>query len=261
MTGRSRRPRRPGEPEQVLYLDAPADVGRTVALTGGEADHARRSLRLRTGDPVSLVDGRGTRYHGRVAGLGKARMEVQVETAEDLRPWPRRPVWLGAGILRSTRMDTLIEKASELGVARLVPLHLTRSVARPHEAGAKEERWHRLAVESLKQSKRSHLMEVAAPTDLGAFLEDLPGGAGLWWADPGGISPLAAADRTPADRIPLVLVVGPEGGISPPEARILADRGGIPVCLGGNRLRAETAALGLLSAALVATGEMGKTAD
>jgi 16S rRNA (uracil1498-N3)-methyltransferase len=158
-------------------------------------------------------------------------------------------------------MDILIEKASELGVARLVPLHLTRSVARPHEAGVKEDRWRRLAVESLKQSKRSHLMEVAAPVPLEAFLEGVPEGAGLWWADPRGISPLAAAARTQASPGPLVLVVGPEGGISPPEAGLLRDRGGIPVGLGGNRLRAETAALGLVTAALAAIGEMGKTAD
>jgi 16S rRNA (uracil1498-N3)-methyltransferase len=262
VTGRSRRrPGSGGEPEQVLYVPDPVEAGRTVALTGSEADHARRSLRLRTGAPVSLVDGRGSRYHGEVAGLGKARVEVRVRTVETLTPWPHRPLWLGAGILRSTRMDTLVEKASELGVARLVPLLLERVVARPHEAGVKEDRWHRLAVESLKQSKRAHLMEVASPSPLAAFLDAVPEEASLWWADPGGVSPLAAVRATPAGAAPRVLVVGPEGGLSPSEAGVLGDRGGIPVGLGGNRLRAETAALVLVSAALAAAGEMGKTAD
>jgi 16S rRNA (uracil1498-N3)-methyltransferase len=262
VTGKSRHRGRSPEPEQVLYVDVPVEAGRTVALTGNEADHARRSLRLRTGHPVALVDGRGSRYHGQVTGLAKARLTVRVDVVEPLAPWPRRPLWLGAGILRSARMDTLIEKASELGVARLVPLLLERSVARPHETGSKQDRWQRLAVESLKQSKRSHLMEVAPPAGLEAFLEEIPEGAGLWWADPGGTSPLAAAGAAPAGPAsPLVLVVGPEGGLSPPEAGRLKERGGIPVGLGGNRLRAETAALGLVTVALAATGEMGRTGD
>jgi 16S rRNA (uracil1498-N3)-methyltransferase len=257
MVSRPHRRRRSsiGEPEQLLYLDHPTEPGRKITLGGAEAGHARKSLRLRTGDAVVLVDGRGCRYPGHITDLTKTEVTVRVDAAEPVPTWPRRTIWMGAGILRSTRMDTLIEKASELGVTRLVPLLLRRSVARPHEEGSKQVRWHRLAVESLKQSRRSHLMAVEDPRSLGAFLEGVPAGASLWVADPRGRSPLEAAREALSE--PLVLVVGAEGGLAPDERDLLLARGGIPVGLGGNRLRAETAALALVTGALASLGEMG----
>ncbi len=242
------------EPEQVLYLESGAAPGQTVRLEGGEAVHARKSLRLRTGDPVHMVDGRGGRFAGVITNLDKHGVDVHVDTEERVDVWPRRPVWLGAGVLRSTRMDFLIEKASELGVTRFVPLLLNRCVARPAEDGAKQERWHRLAVESLKQSRRARLLDLAAPADLDAFLDMLPEGAELWVADPEGRAPAAVA-RDTGDG-PLVLVVGPEGGLAPEERGVLERAGGRFVRLGGHRLRAETAVVTLLASALATLGEM-----
>jgi len=243
------------EPEQVLYLGAPATIGQHLRIEGSEADHARKSLRLRTGDAVALVDGCGKRYRGRIAGLDKRGIEATIEREEPLAVWPSRPIWLGAGILRSTRMDIVIEKASELGAARFVPLLLKRCVARPHEDGAKQDRWHRIAIESLKQSKRARLLEVAPPAGLDEFLAALPAERTLWAADPAGEDPLDAARHTPPG--PLILVVGPEGGLAPEEAGMLARCQARFVRLGGHRLRAETAAQTLLASALTALGELG----
>jgi 16S rRNA (uracil1498-N3)-methyltransferase len=242
-------------PEQVLYQDADLVPGRRTRLVGSEADHGKRSLRLRSGDPVHLVNGRGSRYQGRVVDLGKQFLEIEVVSEEALPVWPRRPIWLGAGVLRSTRMDTLVEKASELGVTRFVPLLLERSVARPGEEGAKEERWHRIAIESLKQSRRARLMDVDPPRGLDAFVGDLPPGTMLWVADPEGEDPVLAARG--ASTGPLALVVGPEGGLSPRERSFVTGRKALLVSLGGNRLRSETAAMTLLTAALVTLGELG----
>ncbi len=250
----------PGEePEQVLYLEDPPVPGQPVRLGGGEAAHARRSLRLRTGSPVSLVDGLGTRYHGRVTALDKQGLEVEVERSEAIPAWPRRRIWLGAGVLRSTRMDVVVEKASELGVERLVPLVLKRCVARPAEAGTKEDRWHRLAVESLKQCRRARLLEVAAPSTLDELLEARPAGARLWVADPAGEAPARAAGDVPPEA-PLLLVVGPEGGLAPEEHGVLERAGARFVGLGGHRLRAETAGVALVAAALAVLGELGPAA-
>jgi 16S rRNA (uracil1498-N3)-methyltransferase len=152
-------------------------------------------------------------------------------------------------------MDVIIEKASELGVARLIPLALERCVARPHEAGAKQERWHRLAVASLKQAKRARLMEIEAPASLDRFLDDLDPRTTIWAADPRGVEPSRAAGKTGPG--PVALVVGPEGGLSPREGELLQDRGALWVGLGGHRLRAETAAVTLLVSALSALGQLG----
>ena len=194
----------PSPPEQVLYLDTPPVLGEEVQVEGAEAQHAR-SLRLRTGDPVHVVDGRGGRYRGRVTALGKHGIRLRLDAEERLRVWPAREIWLGAGVLRSTRMDFLIEKASELGVTRLVPLLLQYCVARPHEDGAKQERWHRLAVESLKQSRRARLLEVTPPMGLEEFLGALPSPHALWVADPAGSAPAKAAMGVGTEALALVV--------------------------------------------------------
>ena len=235
-------------PEQVLYQDADLALGRTTRLGGSEADHARRSLRLRTGDAVHLVNGRGRRYQGRVVDLGKQFVDVEIQSEEALPVWPQVSVWLGAGVLRSTRMDTLVEKASELGVSRFVPLILERSVAKPGGEGSKEDRWHRLAIESLKQSRRSSLMEVDLPQTLDAFLNALPPDPELWVADPEGDNPSQVPMSASGT---LVLVVGPEGGLSSWERAKLLERGARLIALGRNRLRAETAAISLVTAAIL----------
>ena len=245
---------KPDLPEQVLYQDAELLPGRRTRITGSEADHARRSLRLRSGDPIHLVNGRGRRYAGRVADVGKQFVEVDVEREEVLEPWPRCTIWLGAGVLRSTRMDTLVEKASELGVARFVPLVLERSVAKPDSEGAKENRWHRLAIESLKQSRRPRLMDVDEPRALEAFLDATPEGTPLWAADPDGVNPLCLSEEV-GDR--LALVVGPEGGLSTRERALLGGRGARFLSLGSNRLRAETAAISLVTIALLLGKDLG----
>ena len=249
----SEEPERRGEPEQVLYLGAPATVGRGARIEGSEADHARRSLRLRSGDQVALVDGCGKRYHGRIASLDRQGLEVTILSEEPLAVWPSREIWLGAGVLRSTRMDGIVEKASELGATRFVPLLLKRCVARPHEEGTKQERWHRIAVESLKQSRRAMLLDVAPPMDLETFLKALPAGRSLWVADPAGEDPAEAARHIRPGL--LALLVGPEGGLAPEETGALERAGARFLRLGGHRLRAETAAQTLLGAALTVLGE------
>jgi len=235
-------------PEQVLYQDAMLSPGGTTRLEGSEADHARKSLRLRSGDAVHLVNGRGRRYQGRVIDLGKQFVDVEIQAEELLPVWPRANIWLGAGVLRSTRMDTLVEKASELGVRRFVPLVLERSVAKPDGEGTKEGRWHRLAVASLKQSRRAELMEVDVPRTLEAFLNGLPPEAKIWAADPEGENPRDVQVTRPEM---MALVVGPEGGLSSRERSLLAERKARFLALGRNRLRAETAAIALVTAALV----------
>jgi 16S rRNA (uracil1498-N3)-methyltransferase len=258
---REKRRRRPRsgrtEPEQVLYRPGPVQPGQIVGIEGAEADHAVRSLRLRSGDAVWLTDGAGSRHHGVVHTIGKHRLEVDVHGTEPVVRWPRREVWLGAGVIRTARMDVLVEKASELGVTRFVPLALARCVARPEEGGTKAERWHRIAVESLKQSKRAFLMELGEPTGLDDFLRVVPTGATLAFADPGGPGPAGL----PRGTGPLVLLVGPEGGLEPEERDTLLQAGAIPVALGGNRLRAETAGLTLVTSVLAVLGEMEPAGD
>lgn len=260
-SSRASRPARGGgePPEQVLFLPEAHGPGEQVRLEGAEAEHALRSLRIRTGDPIHLVDGDGSRHAGSVARIEKHSLEVRIESTERLRPWPGRRIWLAAGILRTARMDLLVEKASELGAERFIPLALKHCVARPSEEGVKTERWGRIAVESLKQCRRARLMEVADPLDLDGFLAALPAERHLFVADPGGEDPASLASAH--DPAPVVVVVGPEGGLAEEELGILVRHGARRIALGGHRLRAETAGLVLLTLAVAASGGMSAGVD
>ena len=242
-------------PEHVLFSEELPDENRVLNLKKEEARHASRSLRVTTGRTVWVADGKGHRYRGQVTEVSKNSMTIQVVDVETPAPWPEMNLWLASGVLKSTRTDTVVEKASELGVARWSPLVLERGVARPDQGGSKVDRWRRLAVESLKQCRRAYLMEIDNPGSLEELTARIPAGARIWLADPGGIDPLEAP--LPGAPHPLVLVAGPEGGVSEEEKGLLVGQGAALIGLGSHRLRAETAALSMVMGALIRGRALG----
>ena len=199
-----------------------ADVARPV-LERDDDHHLRRVLRLRVGAPLTVGDGRG---RWRVAVLQAEGVEPAGPVQEAPAPEPRLSV--GFALVKGAKPELVVQKLTELGVDRIVPLRAARSVVRWDEAKAATavERLRLVARAAAAQSHRPHLPEVAAVTDLA----DLAATSGAALATRGG-GPLATAHTT--------LLVGPEGGWTPEELGI-----GLPtVDLGPNVLRAETAAI------------------
>ena len=239
---------------RYLVTEAP-EAGAELTLSPGDSHHVTRVVRLRPGDAVELIDGAGTRWAAVVTEAGdRARVRVQAPTAA---PAPPVSVTLYQGLIDGGRLDTLVEKAAELGVEE-VAVVVTERVRRVPGADAWErrrDRLHRVAQSAARQSGQ-RLPRLRGLVPFPEAVNEIPAGEGFL-IDPRGDaslpSALTAREGAPAR---VSLVVGPEAGFG--EAEVAAARAaGLSVCrLGGAILRAETAALVAVSLALAAGGAL-----
>jgi 16S rRNA (uracil1498-N3)-methyltransferase len=219
--------------------------GDRVIVDGDAHHHLGRVLRVRPGDKVVIFDGQGTEIDAEVAEVGpKTTALVLGERRRGNTSAAPTRITLLQGLARGEKMDWIIQKTCELGVARVVPVLTGRTVAAPAQAVTRRQRWERIAREAARQSGRADVPTIEAPTSLTAALGAIdPGELRLaFWetAGPGGC-PLRAA-LPPAPR-PTTLLVGPEGGFSAEEIGQAQSAGFITVGLGPRILRTETAAV------------------
>ena len=225
------------------------------ALTGQEATHASKVIRLKVGDALEVLDGAGRSCGCEIAAIAKHEVALRKLT-EDRTPAPKNEIHLHASIIRGKAMDNLIQKATELGVHTIHPLITERGEVRLKASDwpTKKEKWMHIAIESIKQCGSRWLPIIEAP---GTLQESLPNPM----ANAGEALSLVAAltDKTTtirrafekAVRPPrqVHIWIGPEGDFTDEELRRLIDAGSHPVTLGNNVLRADTAAT--VAAALV----------
>ena len=231
-------------PDRFYCPELAAD--QAVRLEGAEAHHLSRVLRKSVGDVVELFDGSGRAVAAEVTGISKKTADLRLLDFKETPP-PGVEIILASAVPKGDRFRWLVEKATELGVDRLIPLVTDRSVVKPGEG--KREKMEQAVIEACKQSGRNRLMRIAEPTSLDAVLELCSAGNLLTlFAHPSG-QPLKETfqKELPAS---IVLLVGPEGGWSEEEVAKASAAGSVSVSLGANILRIETAAMAL--AALVA---------
>jgi 16S rRNA (uracil1498-N3)-methyltransferase len=234
-----------------------AAAAASLTVTGPEHRHLARVLRVERGDPVTLFDGAGREVEARVARVGRAETELALTEAPAAQPVASRAaVVLLVAVPRGGRMDLLVQKTSELGVSRIVPVFAARAVARP-EAGRRI-RWLKIAREAARQCGRADVPVVEAPMALAAALDlpDLPARRfALWEAERGrSLRASLAEARDPEDT---ALLVGPEGGFARDEIDAVQAAGFVPVGLGPSILRVETAAIVAVGLVVAAHGELG----
>jgi len=235
-------------PSYVWVAELP-DAGARIALSPEESHYLAHVCRARVGDPASGTDGRGGLATLRLTVVGGV-VEARVESVE--RAAPTRTAWLLCGAPEGARSDWLVEKLAELGVAVLQPVDCRRGV---WKAGRdRQERWRRLAVAALRQSRRRFLLEVREPLALTAALAAVDPGARRWIADP--IGPRASCIQPPEHGASVGLV-GPAAGLDQDERDEVVSLGHEPMSLGDGRLRVETA--GLAWAAWWSAGAGGKS--
>lgn len=220
-----------------LFVAAPLAEGAEVVLDGGQAHYLLRVMRAAPGDAVVLCDDVTGEWAAAIASAG--RREAVLRVGARLRG--REPVpdlWLCAALLKKDRFDLVLEKASELGVRRIVPVLARRCVAdrlNPDRARA-------ILTEAAEQCARTALPELADTVTLAALLRDWPAERTLFFADEQGGDPAAAAFA--AHPAPAALLVGPEGGFDDAErAAVRALPQARPITLGPRILRGETAAI------------------
>ena len=232
-----------------LHVAPPLSPGVLVTLDGGQANYLGNVMRLKLGDEVLLFDGQSGEWLASVAEVGKKRMSLGV--ARQTRPLEAVPdLALAFAPIKKGRVDWLVEKAVELGVARLQPVITQRTVVDKLNL----ERMRAHIVEAAEQCGRTTLASIDAPVKLDAFLRGLDGKRALYFADECGGEPAASAFA----RGPATLLTGPEGGFTPEEASAIRSApGAVAISLGPRILRAETAALAAVAAWMAAVGDWG----
>lgn len=220
-----------------LFVEQPLSAGATVTIDGPQAHYLARVMRVGEGEVVILCDDRTGEWAARVVSAGKR--DVVLDVADQLRPREQVPdFWLCPALLKKDRFDLVLEKASELGVARVVPVLTRRCVADK----LNPERARSILTEAAEQCVRTALPELAEVTRLDGLLRDWPDGRALFFADELGGEPAAAAFA--AHLGPAALITGPEGGFDDAErAAIRAHPAARAISLGPRILRGETAAI------------------
>ena len=230
-----------------LFVDQPLAAGATLTLDGPSANYLGNVLRLQPGDQVKLFDDRTGEWLAEIAEAGKRKVSLRV--IELLRPRETTPdLWLLFAPIKRGRIDWLVEKATELGVARLVPVTTRRTIV--DRLNLDRLRAH--AIEAAEQCERTALPELDEPAPLDALLREWPSERALYFADEGGGAPLAAV----ASPGPAAILIGPEGGFTDEERKaIRALPQARPVSLGPRILRADTAALAAIALWMAAAGD------
>ncbi len=230
-----------------FYVPAiPEDADRIV-LQGDEHRKLARAARVRAGEKIWLLDAGGRRCLTRVEKIGGDRTEVTVLSAEELET-PRTKVALAQCLMEAKKLETVLEKAAELGCSDFIPVVSLRSLKAPAEKTARRlERWKRIAREAAKQCKSRLLTEVHPPRTLTEFLRAPGADRRLFLSEHGGraLKDILAAREEPGAFPPgsVLLLVGPKGGWTEGEERDIRRAGFEAVSLGRRILRAETAAL------------------
>lgn len=233
-----------------LYVDQTLAAEAVLTLEGAPANYLANVLRLTAGAQVKLFDDRTGEWLAEIVEPGRKRATLRV--VRRLREREAVPdLWLLFAPIKRGRIDWLVEKATELGAARLVPVLTARTIV--DRLNLERLRVH--AIEAAEQCERTALPDIAEPVKLGALLAGWPADRTLYFADESGGEPLLAS----AAPGPAALLIGPEGGFTEEErAAIRAVARAKPVSLGPRILRADTAALAALSLWMAAAGDWSR---
>jgi len=231
-----------------FYCSQPLAVGATVDLPESVAHHLH-VVRLQPGAVLTLFDGRGGEYRASLLEAGKKRASVTVEAFDAVDVELPYAVTLAQGLPEGSKMDWIVEKAVELGVAAVQPLAAQRSVVKlsGERAEKRQVHWQGVIESASEQSGRNRLAQLLPLTEFRRWIDAPQAGVGpRILLSPRGTQSLAAWAGAQGPQ-PLTLLVGPEGGFSPEEEDAAIAAGALPLSMGPRVLRTETAALAAMA--------------
>jgi 16S rRNA (uracil1498-N3)-methyltransferase len=228
---------------------------RTITISGEDVSHIVKVLRMKTGDELLLCDGKGNEYSVKIALVNKYEITTDVK-ARSKREIRHPLITLGQGLPKSDKMDWIVQKATELGVATIVPLMTERTIVKIKDEEKRVSRWQKICREAAMQSNRPDVPKVGAVIAFKDFLQtqnsELPALLLLPWEE--GTVPIKEILRANPGIKNIIVLIGPEGGFSAHEAEMAKEKNFQLVSLGQNILRTETAAVAVLSMILYETG-------
>ncbi|HVI25833.1 MAG TPA: 16S rRNA (uracil(1498)-N(3))-methyltransferase [Xanthomonadaceae bacterium] len=227
------------------FVEQPLAPGMELALPEDAAAHLVRVLRLREGDGCVLFNGDGHDHPATIMAVGKREARVRIDGRVAVDNESPLRITLVQGLARGEKMDLILQKATELGVAAFVPVASERSEVRldPDRVDKRLAHWRSVVRAACEQSGRARVPEIAPPLPLGAALAGLPAGV-RFLLDPAATRAIDASALTGGA---CVLAIGPEGGWSPRDRGQLRDTGFIGLRLGPRILRTETAGLAAIA--------------
>jgi 16S rRNA (uracil1498-N3)-methyltransferase len=242
----------------TFFVASEAIVPPTVRITGPLLQHLRASLRLQPGELLTVTDERGRRYRAEIAEVSIGTLIGRILDTTSAPPKTSPSIVLAQSLLKGEKMDWVIQKATELGVARIAPVLASHSVVRPRADRIEHQlaRWQRIALEAAQQSERWSVPVIDEPATVPHLLSTSKTAA---------IKILLAerSDGASLSNLPLHndgdvwLLIGPEGGWEEAEFRHMREQGFVGVTLGPRILRAETAAIAALTILQSRLGELG----
>lgn len=249
-----------------IFCPTPLAAGAEVELPASGAQHVTKVLRLREGAELTLFDGTGGEWSAQITTLRKDRVTVRPDSHTTIERESPLAITLLQGLARGEKMDWIIQKATELGVARLVPIATLRSVVQlEHDRVEKKlAHWRSVAISACEQSGRNRVPEIATPVPLDAACAIAASrGIGMHcFALAPGDAPsfqqaLSALPDAP-ESLRLTILVGPEGGLSEAELERAAGCGFRAVSLGPRVMRTETAGAAAIAIAQALLGDLRK---
>ena len=229
------------------FVELPLSVGGNVALPESAAAHLVRVLRLQQGDACVLFNGDGHDYAARLSSVGKREVLADIQSAQAIANESPLHLTLVQGIARGEKMDLILQKATELGVAAIIPVMAERTEVKL-DAERTEKRmahWRSVIASACEQSGRARLPGLSAPTALNDAARGIASDALRLTLDPTGDVSLATVQVTTGA---VVVAIGPEGGWSPRDRDTLSAAGFTGLRLGPRILRTETAGLAAIAA-------------
>ena len=239
-----------------VHVDAPLGEGLVVTLPEHAGGHLVRVLRLREGDACALFNGDGRDYDARIRGIGKRGVEVEVLSATPVDNESPLAITLLQGIARGEKMDLILQKATELGVAAVVPVSGDRTEVRldAERAGKRLAHWRSVLESACEQSGRARVPALGAPATLDAAARAIDGEGLRLVLDPQGEHRLDSLHSPAGGNV--WIAIGPEGGWSPRDRTILQAAGFNGLRLGPRVLRTETAGLAAIAALQARFGDL-----
>lgn len=245
-----------------FFVDPGQITGDTIRIIGPDVRHILKVLRLKIGDELIVADGTGLEYFGRIASLDKSKVVVTAFHKQQALSEAPVKVTLLQGIPKGDKMDFIVQKCTELGVSRIVPVVTKRTVVQLSEekAKARRQRWQRIAEEAAKQSQRASIPVVEEVILLQEALEkhsDQP--LLVLWEGEKSQTMKEVLKNHREKSSHFALLIGPEGGLDPEEVALAKARQAWAVTLGPRILRTETAGLAALTMILYELGDLGGT--
>ena len=233
-----------------------------ITITGEDAHRIRKVLRLKPGELITVLDGQGKEYLTTIETIRPEQVHVRVTAQKTLAKAIFPEVTLAQGLPKGSKFELVIQKATELGVTRIMPLITMRTVPQPEDTQLerRSRRWQQIAREAAQQCRRETVPSVNLPVALDTCLKQLtmPTTVLLLWEDERktGIKEVLQRGRE-VNPGRIMILVGPEGDWSLPEVEQVLSAGGLPVSLGPRVLRTETAGVVALALIMYEWGDLG----